>query len=148
VRAGIIHHEASCLAIPRSRLAFRSCPTLVTIPAGWEGRPDAQSKPTAVDSDTSQRSLDMAHKLDAFLNLLYQHLRWRSATDRDGLWHATMDAFEHSVLLSQRVKFTPFLMFLCCHLCGDGAAQRFVEALIKRIRTPVRFANAMYTMAG
>lgn len=49
-----------------------------------------------------------------------------------------MAAFERVILLSHRVKFTPFLLLRGMMIVGGGAAERFVDSLTSRVCSPVR----------
>jgi hypothetical protein len=83
----------------------------------------------------------MAHKLDPVMCLLLRHLDSRAARseqEQQRLEGACMTAFERVILLSHRVKFTPFLILRGVTLVGVGAAERFVDSLTSRICSPVR----------
>ena len=84
----------------------------------------------------------MAHKLDPLMLMLFQHMHARAAGASAGgaprLWRACMNFFERVLQLSQRVKFTPYIMFLGARLAGVQSAQDFAVALVMRVCTPVR----------
>lgn len=115
--------------------------------AGWEGhaagsaRREGGGGAEALGAEASS-SLTMAHKLDPLLLMLFQHMHARAASAAAGgaprLWRACMTIFERVLQLSQRVKFTPYIMFMGARLAGVESARAFAAALVTRACTPVR----------
>eukprot|EP00892_Ulva_mutabilis_P009463 jgi/Ulvmu1/688/UM010_0060.1 len=85
-------------------------------------------------------SLAMAHKLDPLMLMLFQHMHARAADADTGggarLWRTCTTLFERVLQLSQRVKFTPYIMFLGARLAGVLSARDFAAALVTRVCTP------------
>ena len=87
----------------------------------------------------------MAAKLDPLMGLLLEHLKTRAARGPAAaarLARAALAAFDRVVLMSQRVKFSPFVVFRALSL-DEGAPARFAAALTDRVCDPVRLCLAL-----
>ena len=90
----------------------------------------------------------MAHKLDPLMCLLLRHVNARAARGeraRRRLADACVGAFERVILLSHRVKFSPFVVFHAMTLAGGEAAQQFAESLAAHVCNPVRTPQPLST---
>ena len=89
----------------------------------------------------AELSLMMAHKLDPVMGLILQHIEARAAQSLAAALAtaaAVESAFHRVVLMSQRVKFTPFVMFHALRAAGGEAAARFASALASHVCAQVR----------
>lgn len=83
-------------------------------------------------------SLEMAHRLDPLMSMLLDHMRVRAREDPARLWRDCMHAFDSILLGSQRIKFTPYVVFFAAYITGIGYARKFAADLVARICDPVR----------
>lgn len=82
----------------------------------------------------------MADKLDALMAMTLTHMASRAAASPvqvQRLWDAALAAFQHSILLTHRAKFTPYIVFAAAVRTRDGGAD-FVQLLVSRICDTVR----------
>lgn len=82
-------------------------------------------------------SLEMAHRLDPLMGMLFDHMRVRAREDPARLWRDCMHAFDSILLGSQRIKFTPYVVFFAAHITGAGNARKFAADLVARVCDPV-----------
>ena len=80
----------------------------------------------------------MAHRLDPLMGMLFEHMRARAKEDPARLWRDCMHAFDSILLGSQRIKFTPYVVFFAAHVTGAGNARSFAAELVARVCDPVR----------
>ena len=118
--------------------------------AGFEGhvgkQKHAQAQPTDDDVGPSS-SLQMAHRLDPLMGLLFDHMHVRAREDPARLWRDCMHAFDNVMLGSQRIKFTPHVILFAAHITGTGNAKKFASDLVGRICDPVCFLPVLIALS-
>ncbi|PRW34096.1 RNA polymerase I-specific transcription initiation factor RRN3-like [Chlorella sorokiniana] len=105
---------------------------------GWEGgHALTQQAPAAgaPGTDAARPAVDeTADKLDSMMELTFQHLERRGAAGQLGTaWDTLLGAFERSVLLTHRSKFTQFLLFYACRQQPEQRCRTFLHLLLARL---------------
>ncbi|KAI3426053.1 hypothetical protein D9Q98_008021 [Chlorella vulgaris] len=103
--------------------------------AGQQGAP-AGPKGAAVGVEAKPAVDETADKLDSLMELSFGHLQRRHAAagqPTKGAFETLLAAFERSVLLTHRSKFTQFLLFYSCRQAPEPRCRAFLRLLINRM---------------
>ncbi|CAI7927570.1 unnamed protein product, partial [Closterium sp. NIES-54] len=109
--------------------------------ANSSGGPAAAGAAAAVD--------EMAEKMDALMDLTFQHIRARShAHQLPQVYEALIRSFDSTILDTYKSKFTQFLLFFACSLNPASLAAAFASHLTDILTSPSRSLNSRMSAAA
>ncbi|CAI5474700.1 unnamed protein product [Closterium sp. Yama58-4] len=92
---------------------------------------------------------EMAEKMDALMDLTFQHIRARShAHHLPQVYEALLRSFDSTILDTYKSKFTQFLLFFACSLNPASLAAAFASHLTDILTSPSRSLNSRMSAAA
>ena len=123
---------AASFSLPTLPPTYLASP--VCRPAGAASAAAAAAGGSEGEGHPPPRVDETADKLDSLMELTLEHLSRRQAAGQLlPAWDTLLAAFERSVLLTHRSKFTQFLLFFACRQSPDHCCRAFLQLLLARL---------------